>query len=88
MRSFLILVAAIVPPAWLYAALSETDFAALREMTPWALMLLGFGGLALVLRARRGPPDIERNPPARSRTRGDRRGSRHVRARGEVWRAG
>ena len=52
MKSFLILFAAIVPPALLYAALSETDFAAIRELAPWALMLLGFGGVAVAVRAR------------------------------------
>jgi hypothetical protein len=51
-KSFLILFGAIAPPALLYAALSETDFVAIRELAPWALMLAGFGGLALTLRAR------------------------------------
>ena len=51
MKSFLILFAAVAPPALLYAALSETDFAAVRELAPWALMLLGFGGMAAAVRA-------------------------------------
>ena len=51
MKSFLILFAAVAPPALLYAALSETDFATVRELAPWALMLLGFGGMAVSLRA-------------------------------------
>jgi hypothetical protein len=63
----LILFAAIAPPALLYSALSETDFAAVRELAPWALMLLGFGGLAVALRARSGsrPPLANRRPSAR-----------------------
>ena len=60
-KSFLILFAAVVPPALLYAALSETDFAAVRELAPWALMLLGFGGMAVSVRARRGSPAAERD---------------------------
>jgi hypothetical protein len=55
-KSFLILFAAVAPPALLYAALSETDFAAIRELAPWALMLLGFGGIAVALRAGLGSP--------------------------------
>ena len=55
MKSFLILFAAIVPPALLYVALSETDFAAIRELAPWALMLLGFAGIAVSLRAGTAP---------------------------------
>jgi hypothetical protein len=54
-KSFLILFAAVAPPALLYATLSETDFAAVREIAPWALMLLGFGGMAVSLRARVRP---------------------------------
>jgi hypothetical protein len=64
-KSFLILFAAVAPPALLYAALSETDFAAVRELAPWALMLLGFGGMAVALRARERP----RRPVSRERSR-------------------
>jgi hypothetical protein len=70
-KSFLILFAAVAPPALLYTALSETDFATIRELAPWALMLLGFGGMAVALRARRGSPAAERDslatPPTRPR---------------------
>jgi hypothetical protein len=60
-KSFLILFAAVAPPALLYATLSETDFAAIRELAPWTLMLLGFGGIAVSLRAReRARPPIAR----------------------------
>ncbi|MDB5481716.1 MAG: hypothetical protein JWO83_2769 [Caulobacteraceae bacterium] len=69
MKSFLILFAAVVPPALLYAALSETDFAAVRELAPWALMLLGFGGMAVSVRARRGSPAAERDSGRRHPTR-------------------
>ena len=61
MKSFLILFAAIAPPALLYTALSEADFATVRELAPWALMLLGFGGIAVSLRAREVvPPPVAR----------------------------
>ena len=67
MKSFLILFAAVAPPALLYAALSETDFAAVRELAPWALMLLGFGGMAVALRVRDGPrPRAARSPLRRA----------------------
>ena len=70
MKSFLILFAAIAPPALLYAALSETDFAAVRELAPWALMLLGFGGMAVSLRAReRALPPVSRERPRRAAAR-------------------
>ena len=64
-KSFLILFAAVAPPVLLYATLSETDFAAIRELAPWALMLLGFAGMAVSLRARgRGvrPPIAKERP--------------------------
>ncbi len=70
MKSFLILLAAVVPPALLYATLSETDFAAVRELAPWALMLLGVGGVAASLRAPERPrPSIPkwRSRPAATR---------------------
>jgi len=72
-KSFLILFAAVAPPALLYAALSETDFAAVRELAPWALMLLGFGGMAVALRARGEPrPQVSRPRPRPAAARPER----------------
>jgi hypothetical protein len=76
-KSFLILFAAIVPPALLYTALSETDFAAIRELAPWALMLLGFGGMAVALRAReRLRPPVSRSTWRRIAPRPEQTGGR------------
>ena len=86
MRSFLILFAAIAPPALLYSALSETDFAAVRELAPWALQLLGFGGLAVAVRARgrvRPPAPGIRSPTPPRRAAGRMDGL----AAGSHWRA-
>ena len=77
MRSFLILFAAIAPPALLYSALSETDFAAIRELAPWALMLVAFWGMAVAVRAR-----VRSQPP----TPEVRAGRAATRWRAEGWR--
>ena len=39
----------------LLALVFDPDGAAIRELAPWAMMLLGFGGIGAVVRARGEP---------------------------------
>ena len=51
---FLLLALAFGAPVLMSATLFSPAAAAVPELAPWTLMLLGFGGFAVTLRARHG----------------------------------